>query len=131
MHLDRCLHVRYLHSRNALMLPLQYAPHMGHTLTTVLRPSPQVSQCQKKSSSDLYGAREDNRSRHTDHPAGCHSIRDPPPSFPIFTPDALPAATLPLCSDMGQVPNMLACIPSGVVAYPSMSLIMVTICGVN
>ena len=33
-----------------------------------------VSWCQKKSSG-LYGAREDNRGRHTDHLDGCHSIR--------------------------------------------------------
>jgi len=42
-------------------------------------------------------------------------ISDPPPSSPIFTPDALPAATLPLYPGLGQAPNMLACIPSGVV----------------
>jgi len=34
-----------------------------------------VSQCQKKSSFGLYGAREDNRDRHSDHPVGRHSIR--------------------------------------------------------
>jgi len=33
----------------------------------------------------------------------------------IFVPDALPAATLPLYLGLGQAPNMLACIPSGVV----------------
>jgi len=33
-----------------------------------------VSQCQKKSTA-LYGAKEDNRGRHTDNPAGRHSIR--------------------------------------------------------
>ena len=34
-----------------------------------------VSLCQKKTSSGLYGAREDDRGRHTDNPTGCHSIR--------------------------------------------------------
>jgi len=34
-----------------------------------------VSQCQKKSSSGLYGTRENNGSRHTDHLGGRHSIR--------------------------------------------------------
>jgi len=34
---------------------------------------------------------------------------------PIFTPDALPAATLPIYPGLGQAPNMLACIPSGLV----------------
>jgi len=43
-------------------------------------------------------------------------ISDPPPSSPIFTPDALPTAALPLYPDLGQAPNMLACIPSGMVS---------------
>jgi len=43
-------------------------------------------------------------------------IGDPPPSSPIFTLDALPAATLPLYPGLGQASNILACIPSGVVA---------------
>jgi len=42
-------------------------------------------------------------------------ISDPPPTPPIFTPDALPAATLPLYPGLGQAPNMLACISSGVI----------------
>jgi len=42
-------------------------------------------------------------------------ISDPPPSSaPTFTLDALPAATLPLYPGLGQAPNTLACIPSGV-----------------
>jgi len=42
-------------------------------------------------------------------------ISDPPPSSPppIFMPDALPAATLPLYLGLGEAPNMLACIASG------------------
>jgi len=36
------------------------------------------------------------------------------PHPPIFTPDALPVATLPLYPGLEQPPNMLACIPSGV-----------------
>ena len=44
-------------------------------------------------------------------------ISDPPPSYPIFMPDALPATTWLLYPGLGQAPNMLACIPSGVV-YP-------------
>jgi len=41
-------------------------------------------------------------------------ISGSPPSSPIFTPDALPAATLLLYPGLEQAPNMLACIPSGV-----------------
>jgi len=77
-----------------------------------------VSWCQKKSSSALHGAREDIKGRHADNPTGRHSIlliSDPPPSSPILTPDALPAATLPVYPGLGQTPNMLACIPSGLV----------------
>jgi len=44
-------------------------------------------------------------------PSGLTS--DPPPSSPIFTPDALPVVTLPLYPGLGQAPNMLTCIPSG------------------
>jgi len=43
-------------------------------------------------------------------------VSDSPPSTPpIFTPDALPAATLPIYPGLGQAPNMLACIDSGLV----------------
>ena len=40
-------------------------------------------------------------------------ISDPRPSSHIFAPDALPAVTLPIYPGLGQAPNMLACIPSG------------------
>jgi len=40
-------------------------------------------------------------------------ISDSPPSSPIFTLDALLAATLPIYHGLAQAPNMLACIPSG------------------
>jgi len=42
-------------------------------------------------------------------------ISDPPRSSSIFTPDALPATTLPIYPGLEQAPNMLACIPSGLV----------------
>jgi len=78
-----------------------------------------VSWCQKKSSSGLYGAREDNRGKHTDHLAGRHSIQtnQQPTSImpPKSTPDALRAATVPLYPGLGQAPNILACLASGVV----------------
>jgi len=51
-----------------------------------------VSRCQKRTSG-LYGAREDNRGRHTDHPAGRHSIRTnqcPPLPSPIFFTGRMP-----------------------------------------
>jgi len=35
----------------------------------------------------------------------------------IFMPDAFPDTTLPMYPGLGQVPNMLACIPGGLVAY--------------
>jgi len=40
-------------------------------------------------------------------------ISNPPLSAPIFTLDALPVATLPVYPGLGQAPNMLPCIPSG------------------
>ena len=42
-------------------------------------------------------------------------ISDPPPSSPIFTPDALPVATLPIYPGFRQAPNMLVCMPSDLV----------------
>ena len=81
-----------------------------------------MSRCQKKASG-LYGAREDNRGRHTDHPAGRYSVWiNQRPSIiilPIFMPDALPASTLPLYPGLGQAPNILACILNGVPGIPS------------
>jgi len=38
-------------------------------------------------------------------------ISDPPYSFPIFTLDALHAATLQIYPGLGQAQNMLACVP--------------------
>jgi len=46
-------------------------------------------------------------------------VSDPHPSSrsPISTPDALPAATIPIFPGLRQVRNMLECIPSGVVLW--------------
>ena len=52
-------------------------PTNTHTHTTVLQPFfrfIRMSRCQKKSSG-LCGAREDNRRRHTNNPAGHHSMQ--------------------------------------------------------
>jgi len=78
----------------------------------------QVSRCHKKSSFGLYCATEADTPtiRLGATPSGL--ISDPPPSpSPIFMPDALPDTTLSLYSGLEQAPNMLACIPSGVVNY--------------
>ena len=49
----------------------------------------------------------------------CHPSRligAPTSAIPtIFTPDALPYTTLPMCPGLGQAPNMLACILGGLV----------------
>jgi len=47
-------------------------------------------------------------------------ISNPPPSSPIFTLDALPAATFPIYAGLGHAPNMLACTPSGLVCCQHM-----------
>jgi len=62
---------------------------------------------------------EDNTGRHTNNPDGL------PPNqtnwcpisaiHTIFTPDALPGTTLPIYPGLGQAPNMLDCIPGGLV----------------
>jgi len=56
----------------------------------------------------LNGAREDIRGRHTYNPAWHHSIQtnQRPTSFiPIFMPDVLPVASLPIYPDLGQAPR--------------------------
>ena len=52
-------------------------------------------------------------------------ISSSPMSSPHFTPDALPAATLPLYPGLQQAPNMLACTPSGVVYSNSNSKVLI------
>jgi len=77
----------------------------------------QVSRCQKKKllldfmvqGEILEAERQTHRQSGWGHSA--RLISDPPPSSPIFTPDALPVATLPIYPGLGQEPNMLACIP--------------------
>ena len=60
------------------------------TIITVLRPisgTTRVSRCQKRTFGLYMVQGKINRGRHTDHPAGCHSIRTnqcPPPPSPIF-----------------------------------------------
>ena len=55
---------------------------------------------------DFNGAGEDNRGRYTDNPAGRHPLRTNQWATsinpPIFTPDALPATTLPIYPGSGQ-----------------------------
>jgi len=46
---------------------------------------------------------------------GFNSIRTNQQPTSIFMPYALPAATLPINPSLGQAPNMLACIASGLV----------------
>jgi len=65
--------------------------HHHHHITTVLRSffrdQQDMSRCQKRTSG-LMVQGEINRGRHTDHPAGHHSIRTnqcPPPPHPFFT----------------------------------------------
>jgi len=48
----------------------------------------------------------------------------PSPSSPNFTPDALPAATHPIYPGLGQAPNMLDCIPGGLVSGLFQTLII-------
>ena len=100
---------------HSLNTPTQTGLHPGviasvenwNTHTTVLQPFYRDYLGEPVPEEGLYGAREDNRGRHTQHLAGCHSIQNNqwPTSIipPIFMPDALPAATLPLAWDRHQI----------------------------
>jgi len=50
----------------------------------------------------------------------------PPTSSPNFMLDALPAATLPIYPGSGQAPNMLDCIPGGLVANRQITSTIIT-----
>jgi len=77
--------------------PPFYSPFSGTT---------RVSQCQKRASG-LYGAREDYRGRHTDHPAGCHSIRTNHCPWTSTIPHFLQAGC-PSCSPTNTVKALKA-----------------------
>jgi len=71
---------------------------------------------------DFLEQNEDNRQMH--QPSGWTAttsrlIGAPTSAIPtILMQDALPYTTLPIYPGLGQAPNMLACIPGGLVAYP-------------
>jgi len=54
--------------------------------TALFSRTTRVSRCQKESSTGLYGARGDIRGRHTDNPAGRHSIRTNQRSTSVIPP---------------------------------------------
>ena len=56
-------------------------------------------------------------------------ISNPPPSSPIFMPDALPAATLPTLSCPKQVPNKPAYILSGMVKLVKTTAVLIVLRG--
>jgi len=98
----------------------KYIHHHQHNHFTALFPGPPKSVNARRELLDFMVQGKTNRGRHTDHPAGRHSIRtkqSPPPPSLIFMPDALPAATLPIYPGLGQAPNMLA-YPVAWFAYP-------------
>jgi len=71
--------------------------HHHHNHFTALFPGPVGWAGARRELLDFMVQGKINRGRHTDHPAGCHSIRTtqcPPPSSPhiFYRPDALPAA---------------------------------------
>jgi len=65
-----------------------------------------LSRCHKKASSGLHGAKEDNK-RQTHRQSGWEPLHPDQSAIhlhqsPIFMPDALPAATLPIYPGLGQ-----------------------------
>jgi len=79
-----------------------------YTTTTVLRPffRDHPDEAVPKLLLDFMVQGRITRGRHTDNPGGRHSIRTNQQSTsinpPIFMPDALPAATLPIYPGLGQ-----------------------------
>jgi len=88
-------------------MPLATHTHT-HNHFTALFPGLPGWAPRRKSSSRINGARGDIRGKHTDNPDGRHSIQTnhwPTSNIPIFTLDALPAASLPIYSGLGQAPK--------------------------
>jgi len=112
----------YFHKTLGKFLHLQeFIYFLKHNTRTHTQPlhgpfsvTTRVSRCQKKSARGLYGAKGDITGRHNDNPAVHHSIwtnQRPISFFPIFMPDALPAATLPIYPGFGQATDMLLACP--------------------
>jgi len=95
-----------------------------HTHTTVLRPFFKNYPGELVPEENLLDFMMQGKITEADKPTirlgvtSSRLISDPSPSSPIFTPDALPATTLPIYPGFGQAPNMLACISSGSVSVP-------------
>jgi len=78
------------------ILTVSPPPPPHHNRFTALFPGPPRSAGARRELLDFMVQRKINRGRHTDHPAGRHSIQtdqcQPPPSPHFYRPDALPAA---------------------------------------
>ena len=86
-----------------------YGPFSGTT---------RVSRCQKKSLLDFVVQGEISEADTLTIRLGATPsllISDRPPSFPYFYAGCPSCTTLRIYTDLGQAPNMLACIPSGLV----------------
>ena len=72
-------------------------PHHNHNHFTAPFPGPPGWAGAKRELLDLMAQGKINRGRHTDHPAGRHSMRTnqcPPPPFPIFFTGRIPFLSL-------------------------------------
>ena len=87
----------------------QPPPHT-HNLFTTLFPGPSVWAGARREFLDFMVQEKINRGRHTDHPAGCHSIRTnqcPPPPSPHFL-----QAGCPSCHPTNSLKALKASCPS-------------------
>jgi len=86
-------YAKYLSQRSLCSKVVQKSRHTPQPFYGPFFRDHPVSRCQKRILG-LYGAREDNRGRHTDHLAGHQSIRTnqclPPPSPPYFFTGRMP-----------------------------------------
>ena len=96
------------------ILGLDVPPPLPHHFYALF-PAPPGWACARREPLDFMMQGKINRGWHTDHPAGCHSIRtnhSPPPPSPIFyKPDAL-SATQPTvskhwCNILGRITHTI------------------------
>jgi len=86
----------------------------------------QVRWCQKKAPSEFYGAREDNK-RQTHRQSRWAPLHPDQSTIhlhqpPIFMPDALPAANLPIYPGLGQAQEYAGLHTYGLVKWQATSI---------
>ena len=104
-----CITTNHLCPINHYYHPTGLPPPLHHNHFMAFFPGPPGWASARREPLDFMVQGKINRGRHTDHPAGRHSIRTkqcpPPPSSIFYRPDALPAAQPTVSKHRRQKPS--------------------------